>query len=87
MSDDVMITTLDNDCNPFTQFWDWFNVDTYVKGYRTCERLAALAKTSYDLSEEDNAIAAEEAMDRLIELFPNIPYIKVTPETIKNKKK
>ena len=62
---EVMLTTIDNPYNPFTQFDDWFAFDE-LKGYHTCAYLARIAKTSDDLSEADEALAIELAIDEIV---------------------
>jgi hypothetical protein len=62
---DVMLTTVDNPYDPFTQFDDWYNWDT-TNGYNTCAYLARVALTSDSLSELDNSLAIVQAMDDII---------------------
>jgi hypothetical protein len=63
----TMITTLDNPYNPFTQFDEWYAFDE-SKGYHTCSYLARIAKTSNELSERENLIEQEKAIDEIISL-------------------
>ena len=63
----TMITTIDNPYNPFTQFDDWYAFDE-SKGYHTCSYLARIAKTSNELSERENLIEQEKAIDEIISL-------------------
>ena len=71
------ITTLDNPFNPFDDFNKWFLFDC-EKGYNTCSYLARIAKTSDQLSDAENAIEIERAIDEIIKYdFLNI-YKKVT---------
>lgn len=62
-----MLTTIDNPFNPFTQFDEWFAYDV-AKGYHTCSYLARIVKTSDDLSDEEESIAIDEAIDEIIRL-------------------
>lgn len=64
---EVMLTTLDNPFDPFNQFDLWFAFDE-SKGYNSCSYLARIAKTSDDLSEADNAVAIEKAIDEIVQL-------------------
>jgi hypothetical protein len=64
----TMITTLDNPYNPFTQFDEWYAFDE-SKGYHTCSYLARIAKTSNELSERENLIEQEKAIDEIISDF------------------
>lgn len=72
----VMLTTADNPYNPFTQFDQWYVFDTQ-KGYDTCSIIARVSRNADELSDADQDIAIEEAINEL--LFFNIPgnYKKV----------
>ena len=48
-----MLTTFDNPYNPFEQFASWFLFDV-EKGYNTCAYLGRIARTSDQLTEEEN---------------------------------
>lgn len=72
-----MLTTFDNPYNPFEQFISWFLFDV-EKGYNTCSYLGRIARTSDQLSEEENELEIERAIDEIIKYdFRNI-YKKVT---------
>lgn len=74
-----MLTTIDNPFDPFEQFASWFLFDI-EKGYNTCGRLARIAHTSDEFSDEENEKEIERAMDEIIKYdFLNI-YQKVTPK-------
>jgi len=76
-----MLTTFDNPYNPFEQFTSWFLFDV-EKGYNTCAYLARIARTSDQLSEEENELEIERAIDEIIKYdFRNI-YKKVTIQRI-----
>lgn len=64
---DMMLTTIDNPYNPFTHFDEWRAYDV-EKGYFTCEYLARIVKTSDELSETDQLLAIEQAIDEIVEL-------------------
>lgn len=74
--DDVMLTTSDNPFDPFTQFEEWYAFDTQ-KGYNTCAYLGRICLTSPDLSDPDNQIAYEEAIDEIIKYDITGKYQKV----------
>lgn len=57
-----MITTEDNPHDYFNEFNDWFNFDSQ-KGYGTCSLLARIARTSDQLSDEENDKEQERAID------------------------
>lgn len=72
-----MLTTFDNPYDPFEQFTSWFLFDV-EKGYNSCAYLGRIARTSDQLSEEENNLEVERAIDEIIKYdFRNI-YKKVT---------
>jgi hypothetical protein len=72
-----MLTTFDNPYNPFEQFASWFLFDV-EKGYNSCSYLGRIARTSDQLSEEENDLEVERAIDEIIKYdFRNI-YKKIT---------
>ncbi len=72
-----MLTTFDNPYDPFEQFTSWFLFDV-EKGYNSCAYLGRIARTSDQLSEEENDLEIERAIDEIIKYdFRNI-YKKVT---------
>lgn len=76
MASRCALTTFDNPWNPFTQFDSWFLFDV-EKGYNSCAYLARIAKTSEQLTDEENNEAIESAIDEIIKHdFMNI-YKKV----------
>ena len=76
MSSKCMLTTFDNPYNPFDEFTSWFMFDE-EKGYHSCAYLGRIAKTSEQLSDEENAQEIERAIDEIIKYdFQNI-YKKV----------
>lgn len=75
------LTTFDNPYDPFDQFDAWFRYDS-DKGYNSCSYLDRIARTSDQLSEEENDQEIERAIDEIIKYdFMNI-YKKVTSKTI-----
>ena len=70
-------TTVDNPFDPFEQFTSWFMFDE-EKGYHTTAYLGRIARTSDQLSDEENNCEVERAIDEIIRFdFQNI-YRKVT---------
>jgi hypothetical protein len=73
----VMLTTVDNPFNPFTQWNEWFEFDE-SSGYSTCSLLARIALTSDELSDSDQRLARDDAIDIIIrEIGPGF-YKRVT---------
>jgi hypothetical protein len=70
------ITTIDNPYDPQQEFSQWYLFDVN-KGYNTCDYLGRIAKTSDQLSDEENEKETERAIDEIIKYdFRNI-YKKV----------
>ena len=65
MSKQVMLTTIDNPFDPFEQFDSWFLFDV-EKGYNSCSYLGRIAKTSEQLSDDENNEEIERAIDEII---------------------
>lgn len=74
-----MLTTIDNPFDPFTQFDDWYNYDESM-GYHTCSYLARIAITSDELSDLDQALSNEEAIDEIVAINTLGLYRKLTIE-------
>jgi hypothetical protein len=62
---EYMLTTVDNPFDPFTQWDEWLLWDTQA-GYYTPGLLARIARTSSDLSEGDQHVAVQEAIDEIV---------------------
>lgn len=60
-----MITTTDNPYDPFDQFDEWLAFDT-IKGYYTLPLLGRVVRTSGELSEADQSLAIEQAIDEIV---------------------
>lgn len=75
-SNRVRLTTVDNPYDPFKQFTSWFLFDE-EKGYHSTSYLGRIARTSSELSDEENNKEEERAIDEIIKYdFQNI-YRKV----------
>ena len=72
-----MLTTVDNPFDPFTQFDVWYAYDE-SKGYHTSAFLARIVKSSDELSETDQSIAIEDAIDEIVRENVLGIYRKVT---------
>ena len=76
MQTECALTTFDNPYNPFEQFTSWFLFDE-EKGYHSVSYLGRIARTSDELSDEENNREEERAIDEIIKYdFRNI-YRKV----------
>ena len=60
-----MLTTTDNPWDPFTRFDEWYTFDV-AAGYHTAAYLARVTKTSDELSEPDQLLAHEQAIDEIV---------------------
>lgn len=75
-----MLTTVDNPFNPFTQFEEWYAFDERV-GHRTTQFLARIVRSSDELSEADQSLAIEQAIDEIINENVSGLYRKVESTT------
>lgn len=70
------LTTVDNPYNPFEQFTSWFLFDE-EKGYHSSSYLGRIARTSDQLSDEENNQEIERAIDEIIKYDVTNIYRKV----------
>lgn len=76
MAHKCLLTTVDNPYDPEKDFALWFLYDT-EKGYNSCAYLSRIARTSDQLSDEENDLEIERAIDEIIKYdFMNI-YKKI----------
>jgi hypothetical protein len=61
-----MLTTLDNPYDPFTRFDEWYQWDE-AAGYHTTAFLARITQTSDELSDADQDVAIENAIDEIVQ--------------------
>ena len=61
------LTTTDNPYDPFDEFDKWYLWDVQ-HGYHTSAYLGRVARTAGDLSEVDDNLANEQAIDEIVEL-------------------
>lgn len=71
-----MLTTVDNPYNPFTNFGDWYSFDEQ-QGYHTTAFLGRIVRSSDDLSDADQSLAIEQAIDEIVKENVLGLYIKV----------
>lgn len=74
-----MITTVDNPYNPFDNFKEWYVYDT-SRGYHSTALLGRIVVSSDELSEADQALAVEQAVDEIVLYNVTGKYKKVTRE-------
>jgi uncharacterized Fe-S cluster-containing protein len=60
-----MLTTVDNPFNPFTHFDEW-RVWDESHGYHSLALLGRVVVTSDDLSDADNDVAIEDAINEIV---------------------
>lgn len=77
---EYMLTTVDNPFNPFTRFDEWLEYDIRL-GYNTSSFLARIVKFSSDLSEPDQALAVQHAIDEIVEENVSGMWTKVTRDS------
>lgn len=66
MTDQYMLTTVDNPYNPVTQFDEW-RVWDERSGYNTLAYLGRVVITSDELSETDQVLALQQAIDDIVD--------------------
>ena len=72
-----MLTTTDNPYNPFTDWDAWYTWDKQA-GYDSPSFLARIVVSSDDLSDEDQSLAIEAAIDEIIKENVTGRYKKVS---------
>ena len=73
----TMLTTIDNPYNPFNQFDEWRVFDE-SNGYYSSSLLARLAYHSDELSDADQELAIETAIDEIIKEDATLKFRKVS---------
>lgn len=77
MMKEHMLSTMDNPYNPFAEFDEWLNYDRQHKHF-TLEFLDRIIVTSSDLSDADQSLAIELAIDEIVRENVNGLYVKVS---------
>lgn len=75
----VMLTTVDNPFDPFTQYDAWYQWDA-AAGYHTPGLLARIAITSDELSDVDYNLAVEQAIEEIVRINALGVHRKVTKD-------
>lgn len=74
-----MLTTIDNPHNPFTNYDEWYEFDRSA-GYHTPSFLARIAVVSDEVSDTDQSLAIESAIDEIVSENVSGLYRKVQKE-------
>jgi hypothetical protein len=75
-----MLTTVDNPFDPFTHFDEWYAFDE-AAGYNTSSFLARIIQTSDSLSEADESVAIETAINEIVDMNVLGIYRKVSVDS------
>jgi hypothetical protein len=76
-----MLTTTDNPFSPFTQYDEWAAFDSQA-GYFTPQFLARIVVTSHELSDADQSLAIESAIDEIVRENVLGIYRKVSNDSV-----
>jgi hypothetical protein len=74
---EYMLTTVDNPFDPFTMFDEWLEYDTRM-GYNSAAFLDRIAKVSYEMSEPDQLMAVQDAINEIVNENVSGMWIKVS---------
>jgi hypothetical protein len=77
------LTTVDNPFDPFTRFDEWYAYDVSM-GYNTSSFLDRVAMVSHELSEPDQALAIQNAIDQIVSENVSGMWRKVSQNSIRN---
>lgn len=77
-----MLTTLDNPFDPFTQWDEWLAFDVREHNGNTSSLLARVVVYSDELSEADQDLAIEDAIDEIVREDPDLIYRKTSQKKI-----
>lgn len=72
-----MLTTIDNPYDPFNEWDEWLGYDE-SQGYFTSSLLARVVVYGQELSEADQDLAVEYAIDEIIKESPLLIYRKLS---------
>ena len=81
MARQYALTTNDNPFNPFIDFASWQSFDK-EKGYNSSERLMRIAQVSDEMSDAEETLEIERAIDEIIKYDILNIYQKVSQELI-----
>jgi hypothetical protein len=74
-----MLTTVDNPYDPFTEWDDWYLFDS-IAGYHTPSFLGRIVRESPDMSEADQVLAVQDAIDEIVRENVSGLYRKVSKD-------
>ena len=81
---EAMLSTIDNEWNPFDNFSEWYSRDLELarqQNRRSCSGyLAIIAANSDDVSDNEFNQVMNDAIDEIVELDLSGTFIKVTRE-------
>lgn len=80
MAKEIMLTTTDNETNPFTDYDKWLSYDLSIP-HSACRYLGRNALTSDEYTDEENEEIIDAAIDKAVNDYPLL-YMRVTPTTI-----
>ena len=75
-----MLTTIDNPYNPFNEFDLWLGFDE-AHGYFSSPLLGRVIAYSDEMSEADQDLAIEQAIDEIVREDPTLKFKKVSKNT------
>lgn len=75
----TMLTTVDNPHDPFTDYDGWYAFD-FRMGYHTPGLLARIVVTSDELSDADQSLAIQQAIDEIVQENVSGMHRKVSRE-------
>ena len=79
---EYMLTTVDNPFDPFTRFDEWNAYDIRM-GYNTASFLDRVAYLSHELSEPDQTLAIQQAIDDICQENVSGMWKKVSRTSVK----
>ena len=65
MTDEAMLTTVDNPFDPFEEYDSWYAWDVRM-GYNSASLLARITVLSPNTSEPDQSLAIQSAIDEIV---------------------
>lgn len=75
------LTTVDNPFDVFDEFDDWMKYDRNAN-HNSMELLSRVSSYSNELSDYDQVLATEQAIDDIIALDPELKFRKVSRELV-----